>query len=262
MRDAALRVRRIALIACVGALCAHPAPAARPAGEAPSGREAPAYRGIEVPDPGSISGVVKAPPPSEAPKPLHVVKDIDKCGERIPDETLLVNAEGEVQNAVVSIENISEGVPIDRTLRPRLYNSGCRFQPHVLAVAVGQKVEIVNGDPLLHSTHAKMDGKVTVFNVALPVQNQKIPKAILEPGLMELTCDAGHIWMTGYLLAFEHPYFAVTDEEGSFGIAKIPPGTYRIRAWHETLGEQVKEVTVKAGENAEIVFDSLAPAGP
>lgn len=213
-------------------------------------------------DGGSISGIVKAPPPAEAPKPLFVSKDVDRCGERIADETLLVNGKGLVENAVISLEHVTEGVGIDKTRRPKIWNSGCRFQPHVLAVAVGQKVEIVNGDPILHSTHAKMGGKTTVFNVALPIQNQKIPKTILEPGIMELTCDAGHLWMTGYLVAFDHPYFAVTDEDGSFGIGRIPPGTYEIRAWHEKLGEQILEVTVRSGENAEVVFDSLGPARP
>jgi len=241
-------------------LCASLVPSLLPAPEPvlPGG----GYRTIEVKDGGAIAGVVKAQPPAEPPKLLHVTKDVDHCGRRIDDETLLVSPEGFLKNAVVSIEDVAEGIAIDTTARPRLENRACRFQPHVLAAAVGQKIEIVNGDPILHNTHAKLDGKLTLFNVALPIQNQKIPKTIREPGLLSLQCDAGHLWMSGFVIAFDHPYFAVTDERGAFAIGRIPPGAYRVRAWHEKLGGQVLEVKVEPGTTSDLVFDRLVPASP
>jgi len=53
-----------------------------------------------------------------------------------------------------------------------------------------------------------------------------------------------HPYMQGHGLAVENPYYAVTGIEGSFSIPELPPGTYRIRAWHPTLGEQERTVTV------------------
>ena len=61
--------------------------------------------------------------------------------------------------------------------------------------------------------------------------------------------------MSGHMIVFGHPYFATTDEEGNFKITDIPPGTYKIRAWHEALGSQVKEVTVKAREEVKVGFE-------
>ena len=57
-------------------------------------------------------------------------------------------------------------------------------------------------------------------------------RPIKRPGVLSLTCDA-HVHMQGYLLAFDHPYFAVTDTSGAFRITGVPPGSYRVTAWHE-----------------------------
>lgn len=230
------------------------AAAAAPAG---ARAEEPGYAEVEVASGGSVSGVVRALQAPPAPSPHKVTKDEEACGKQIPNESLLRAPDGGVKNAVVSIEEIAAGKPIDRTRAVRLDNTQCRFVPHVLAVAVGQRLEITNSDPVLHSAHGLMNGLRTVFNVALPIQNQKVPRTIREPGLMTVGCDAGHIWMTAYIAAFPHPYFAVTDEKGAFRIDQIPPGAYRLRAWHETLGAQLLDVTVSAGQDSQVAFEKL-----
>ena len=47
----------------------------------------------------------------------------------------------------------------------------------------------------------------------------------------------------------DHPYYAVTEANGSFTLTDVPPGTYTLRVWHETLGNTTQPVNVKA--NAE-----------
>ena len=42
-----------------------------------------------------------------------------------------------------------------------------------------------------------------------------------------------HGWMTGYVRIFDHPYYAVTDENGKFEIKNAPAGKFRIVYWHE-----------------------------
>ncbi len=222
------------------------------------GGETPPYQTIEVISGGRLTGRVVAldPPPPHRPQP--VTKDEQICGREVPDERLIVGKGGALMNAVVSVEGILHGKAIDLGFRPRLDNVGCRFVPHVLAVAVGQKLEVRNSDPLLHNTHATFEGRTTVFNLALPVQNQRIPKAIEKPGLMKVECDAGHVWMSAWIHAFEHPYYAVTGEDGSFTIDGLPPGTYTVRAWHEELGTQSLEITIHPGASSEITFGALA----
>lgn len=243
----------MAAVLLAGAHPGHPGP---PEEEPPPVRGA--YAAVDVASAGRLEGRVLAldPPPPFGDHP--VTGDEKACGKRIPDERILIGPQGQVGNAVVSLEGIEAGKPIQISRRPALVNARCRFRPHVLSVSVGQKLEIVNGDPVLHNTHAKMDGVRTVFEVSLPVQNQKIPRLIREPGIMKVECDAGHEWMSAWILAFSHPYHAVTGEDGRFVIDQIPPGTYRVKAWHEELGSQVLETEIPPDGTAVLTFRALA----
>ena len=53
------------------------------------------------------------------------------------------------------------------------------------------------------------------------------------PGLVNLRCNGGHVWMNAEMMVVPHPYYAVTDESGRFEFTRVPPGTYQIVAWHE-----------------------------
>ena len=61
------------------------------------------------------------------------------------------------------------------------------------------------------------------------------------PGLVNLRCNGGHVWMNAEMMVVPHPYYAVTDESGRFEFTKVPPGTYQIVAWHEGWGLAGKE---------------------
>src|SRR4029453_4818281 len=148
----------------------------------------------------------------------------------------------------------------DTTAVARLDNRGCQFVPRIQAVTVGQTIEIVNSDPILHSTHAK-EGNRTVFNLARPTEGQTIRKKIRAPGLMHVRCDAGHTWMNAWIDAFAHPYHAVTDADGRATLTALPPGTYKGAVWHEPLGQETQTGTLAAGEQKTLRFEHLtAPA--
>ncbi|MCZ6916612.1 MAG: prealbumin-like fold domain-containing protein [Gemmatimonadetes bacterium] len=71
-------------------------------------------------------------------------------------------------------------------------------------------------------------------------------------------CDI-HGWMSGVLAVFDHPFFAVTGDDGTFSLDGLPPGDYVVEAWHEILGTQVHTVSVTADGMSEIAvaFDSM-----
>lgn len=228
------------------------------------------YQEIEVTDGGTIKGVVKFV--GQAPKleDLKVTKNPEVCGDHKPLEALLVGEGGGLENVVVSIEGITKGKKISAQATV-LDNNKCVFIPHVQAMVVGGDAEIRNSDPILHNTHSFLDGKATVFNFALPIQGQKLKKKIKKAGLMNIQCDAGHTWMSAYVIAKEHPYFAVTGKDGTFEITDVPAGSYKVHAWHEgwkVTGKdkdgrniyeepqlQEKEVTVPKGGAAELNFE-------
>jgi hypothetical protein len=63
------------------------------------------------------------------------------------------------------------------------------------------------------------------------------------PGLVNLKCNGGHVWMNAEMMVVPHPYYAVTDESGRFELTDVPPGEYQIVAWHEGWGIVSREST-------------------
>ena len=59
-------------------------------------------------------------------------------------------------------------------------------------------------------------------------------------------------WMKGHVWIFDHPYFALTQEDGRFSFPQAPAGhEIRIWAWHEAKGKfYTKDIVLNAGENA------------
>jgi len=236
--------------------------AAEPADDGAGRASSPAYRETAVTGGGSLTGRVTAPPPRVSPDDVIVNRDQGVCGLGMPQESILRSADGGLKNAVVFFESIPSGKPIDTRATLKLDNHLCRIEPHVAAVAVGQRVQISNSDPILHKTHARLDGRTTIFSIALPVQNQRIAKTIRRPGLMTLDCDAGHPWTRGFVYAFTHPYFAVTDENGAFRIDQVPAGRWKVTAWHEELGRETREIVIDPGGDTTVTFDRLAKDPP
>lgn len=218
----------------------------------------PGYQNIDIPSPGRIRGIVKLAEPPRKLSEIAVKKDAEYCGARLPDDSIVRSENGGLLNAVVSIEGIDRGKAFDRSASIRLEHHGCLFQPRVLALIVGQKLDMINGDPIAHTTHAYRNGEITFFNVSFPVQNQRIRREFPTPGLVLLRCDAGHSWQKAWLHVFAHPYFAVTSADGVFVIDGVPPGSWTVKAWHEEIGTQVLRVDVTAGGEAEVSFDRLA----
>lgn len=207
-----------------------------------------AYESIPVETGGEIAGTIKLKGDAPARLIHKVIHDPEFCGETVSDDTYLVNPSTHaLQNVVISVEGISRGKKPDLSTL-ELNNLKCRFQPRTLAAMVGDSYEVKNSDPVLHNTHLKQDD-VTILNVAMPAAGKKIKKPMNQAGIINVRCDA-HSFMKGNILVFDHPYFAVTDQEGSFRITDIPPGIYKLKIWHE--GTPVKEREVSIGPSEKI----------
>ena len=211
-----------------------------------------AYQGGDVKDGGTISGTVKFKGTAPAPKKLDISKDKEVCGKTPKvDQSLVVN-DGNLANAVVMITDIKKGKKIELK-KVSLDQKGCQYHPHVLAFPVGTTVEILNPDGILHNVHSYSKAN-SPFNMAQPKFKKSMTVKIEKPEAIEVKCDV-HGWMHGWLVATENPYFAVTDESGSFKLTDVPAGTYNVEVWHEKLGKTSQKVTVKAKEDAKVNFE-------
>jgi len=211
-----------------------------------------AYTGGDVKDGGTISGTVKFAGTAPAPKKLDVSKDKEVCAKSAKSDQSLVVSGGNLVNAVVSITDIKTGKKIDAK-KVTLDQKECEYRPHVLAFPVGTTVEINNPDGILHNIHSY--SKVnTPFNIAQPKFKKTMDVKIDKPEVISVKCDV-HGWMSGWLVATENPYVAVTDNSGSFKLTDVPAGTYNVDVWHETLGKTSQKVTVKGKEDAKVNFE-------
>jgi hypothetical protein len=121
----------------------------------------------------------------------------------------------------------------------------------VLGIQVGQNLEIRNSDPVLHNIKSKAT-KNRPFNISQPTAGMKTNRTFSAAEVMvALECNV-HGWMNASLGVLPHPFFAVTDNNGSFAIKGLPAGTYTLEAWHEKYGVQTATVTL-AGTDMKIV---------
>jgi uncharacterized protein (DUF2141 family) len=129
----------------------------------------------------------------------------------------------------------------------------------VFGIQVGQPLEIKNSDATLHNVHS-LSTKTPQFNLGMPIQNMKLKKAFTAPEVMvKIKCEV-HPWMSAYAGVLDHPFFAVSGDDGTFTIKNLPPGEYTIEAWHQKYGSQTQKVTVAADGDAKTADFSFKAA--
>jgi hypothetical protein len=203
------------------------------------------YVTIQVADGGTIEGIVKWTGPVPKIPELPITKNLDVCdpqSRKTRDlERLLIDPAGGVANTIVYLNGISKGKAMDLpSVRQHLDQKQCRYVPHILLVPQGSELQVRSSDPILHTVH--MAG-AAANNIPFPFQNQDIAVPMRRSGVVDLKCNAGHVWMNAEILVVKHPYYVVTDEHGFFKLTDVPAGEYEIEAWHEGWGI-VREETV------------------
>mgnify|MGYP001608230895 CR=1 FL=1 len=211
------------------------------------------YESYSVEGGGSISGKVTFAGKIAKQKKIIPTSDKTVCGahQAIYSEELVLDSSKGVKNVVVLITNITRGLSTRSLPQAVLDQKGCVFRPHVLVVPIGQAVTVRNSDGIIHNLHTQSIKNPPV-NLAQPGSAKEISLNPFKiPELVKVNCDI-HGWMSAWLWVTEHPYAAVTKEDGSFQISDIPPGKYKLEFWQETLGKLSQEVEVKGDQETKI----------
>ena len=172
----------------------------------------------------------------------------------ISDESLLVNSKGFVANAFVYIDRGLENKTFAIPQQPVVIDQrGCWFRPRVLGIQTGQMVRVTNSDPVTHNIHPVAVTNREWNHSQGPRDAPLIRKFSHREIMIPVKCNI-HGWMQAYFGVVEHPYFVVTDGDGSFNLGNLPSGTYTISVWHERLGRQSQQITVSPRHTTEIAF--------
>ena len=223
-----------------------------------AGRAA-AYEAIAVTDGGTLSGTVTiegtAPPPAK----IEVTKDPEVCGKESKEKvnpSLLVGPGGGIQYVVVTVK-AAKGKKLEVPAEHPVFDlKTCEFHPHVLVFPAGSTIDVINSDGILHNIHTTSTVNPSQ-NQAQPKFKPKIQLKVEKPETIAIKCDV-HGWMSGYWVATETPYVAVTDASGTFTIADLPPGDYDVELWQEKLGKVTQKASVKAKEETKVAWKMAA----
>ncbi|HTD68348.1 MAG TPA: carboxypeptidase regulatory-like domain-containing protein [Candidatus Limnocylindria bacterium] len=207
-----------------------------------------------------ISGKVKL---NGTPPPEKTITPDAACGKLSPKlatRHYVVSDDKGLANVFVYVKEGAKAGAAPTEKGPLLDQVGCQYLPYVMGVQTGQHFDVKNSDSLLHNVHTlpKVQGNKE-RNVGQPVP-MKTDFVFDKPEvLVQFKCEV-HPWMFAYVGVVEHPYFSVTDKDGSFKISGLPAGDYTVEVVHLKAGRTTQKVTVGADDKKALDFTLEAKA--
>jgi hypothetical protein len=131
------------------------------------------------------------------------------------------------------------------------HQKGCSFAPYLLVMPDGAELTVTNDDPVAHNVNTGS------WNIMQPAGSPPIVRKLSGRQPIRVGCNI-HSWMEAWVYTVKSPLYAVAGLDGQYTIPNIPPGKYRVTAWHPYLGLQRFRVNIVAGEEAvhDLQYDS------
>jgi hypothetical protein len=249
--------------------------------------EALGYEEVDVRNGGSIAGTVRLNGPIPEPRVFPLVlypfgpfcKKISDGKGHIVLEEFIVETGGALQDAVVAVQHVERGKAFP-VIKNEFVVEDCMFHPadvpdseqftvnkdgklrhaHPLVSVMEnhQAISVVNRDPVIHNSQIFQSERGNIIlNFPLPVSTEPRGGVVnFERGrrISQMICGM-HEFMQSWGFMVDNPYYAKTKKDGEFAINDLPPGTYRVVAWHPHLKPIEQEVTVPANGTVSIAFD-------
>jgi hypothetical protein len=222
---------------------------------------------------GRLTGQFVLAPGVQRKLPVTRKRSSSAVGDAIEvvDETVTVSPQREV--AGVLIYAVGDGIPhtpvpsepildfeVERPVPVRFVSlraEAWRFDPHILPFRTSDSLLFINGAPAPTSTRIEPPGEKGI-NPLLPsgvalhyrfTTSQPLPIRVSNDIVPE---------MHAYILPLDHPFFAVSRQDGTFTIDGLPGGReIEFQLWHENWGPIVTKRTpggrlrirIRPGEN-------------
>jgi plastocyanin len=162
-----------------------------------------------------------------------------------------------MQDFVVSLEgtvgtNSAPNTNVIAVTTTRVAQKAATFSPHVLPVLVGTTVSWPNRDDIYHNVFS--DSEAKKFDLGLYKEDPPEKRVTFDKaGRVDVFCSI-HENMHCIVLVMPNPYFATTDADGHYSITNVPPGTYKLKAWHERMPADEREIIVPANGAVQADF--------
>lgn len=157
----------------------------------------------------------------------------------------------DVSQAVVWIETVAPIAMPAETVT--VTTSKKEFQPHLMVIPVGSRVEFPNADAFDHNVFSHTEN--ALFDLGSFGRGESRGTTFTRPGVVRIYCNV-HPNMSSVIVVRDNPYFALPSEDGSFVIAGVPAGTHVLHAWHERANTAVSlQVEVSEGGLGELALE-------
>ena len=223
-----------------------------------------AYQEIEVKNGGTIQGKATLIGKMPFPRIYHLIlfPNIDMCAEVDTDDEMnrvlddfKVSPDGGLKDVVVTIQQVDAGKPFNKD-PVDIVAENCKFLPDVSIIRQGETFKVDNLDAVMHNSqvYQKERGKI-LLNIPIPAEEVSDGKITFKKHykIMQMICGM-HEFMQTWGYRVQNPYYSQTKIDGNFKIDNIPPGEYKLTAWHYLMKRQTQKIKIAAGETIDLRF--------
>ncbi|HEV2397213.1 MAG TPA: hypothetical protein VGS27_09760 [Candidatus Sulfotelmatobacter sp.] len=170
--------------------------------------------------------------------------ELTKNGHRVKDAS----------HAVIWLTPLpAKATPVPtQTVIPKLVQRNKSFQPNLLVIPVGGKVEFPNRDPFFHNVFSLFEGKR--FDLGLYESGTTRFVQFDKPGISFIFCNI-HAQMSAVVITLATPYYSISNSRGDLNLENVPPGRYQLQIFHsdvapDELHSLNREITVSPSQNS------------
>ncbi len=157
--------------------------------------------------------------------------------------------ENEFDRMVVMLEGgtTAPAAPVTAVLDQR----NARFEPDMLVIPVGSSVQFPNSDPIFHNVFSL--SRAESFDLGYYPKGKSKTVKFDHSGIVQVYCHL-HASMYAAIVVTSSPWFGKPSADGSFTFKGVPPGHYRVMAWHKVAGLHQTEIDVPQSGTTDVTL--------
>lgn len=224
-----------------------------------------AYQEIEVKNGGTIQGKATMKGGIPEPRVFHLVlfPNLDMCAEVDTDDEMnrllfdfIIDKQKGLKDVVITLEHVDAGKPFPN--KPiNILSENCKFLPEVNILPQGGTFFVDNQDAVMHNSQVYQSerGKI-LLNIPIPAEEISEGKVMFKKHykIFQMICGM-HEFMQTWGYRVQNPYYYQTQVDGNYKIDNIPPGEYKITAWHFLMKKRSKKIQISEDETINLDFE-------